>query len=144
MYVGPWQEFKAMERARIAEQHASMAQMAQRRGQPPADQNMADELERLRRALELVSGELPPEAAHKVRRPAPHATRTRDGPASLGPRGARARARGERAHAEAPAAPRRPASGGGPAPAAPAAAAAADAPGARPPAPSPAKDAPRS
>ena len=67
MYVGPWQEFKAMERARIAEQHASMAQMAQRRGQPPADQNMADELERLRRALELVSGELPPEAAHKVR-----------------------------------------------------------------------------
>lgn len=69
MYVGPWQEFKAMERARIAEQHASMAQMAQRRGQPPADQNMADELERLRRALELVSGELPPEAAHKVRRP---------------------------------------------------------------------------
>ncbi|KAK7249067.1 hypothetical protein SO694_00044141 [Aureococcus anophagefferens] len=69
MYVGPWQEFKAMERARIAEQHASMAQMAQRRGQPPADQNMADELERLRRALELVSGELPPEAAHKVQAP---------------------------------------------------------------------------
>ena len=63
MYVGPWQEFKAIERARLVEQQA----LAQQQRPPAPDQTMADELERLRRALELVSGELPPEAATKVR-----------------------------------------------------------------------------
>ena len=58
MYVGPWQEYRAMARARHAEAlYATRGPAAQ----------VADDLERLRRALELVSGELPADKAAKVR-----------------------------------------------------------------------------
>ena len=50
MYVGPWQEYRALARARHAEA------LYATRG---PETQVADELERLRRALELVSGELP-------------------------------------------------------------------------------------
>ena len=58
MYVGPWQEYRALARARHAEA------LYATRG---PETQVADELERLRRALELVSGELPADKAAKVR-----------------------------------------------------------------------------
>ena len=58
MYEGPWQEYRALARARHAEA------LYATRG---PETQVAAELERLRRALELVSGELPADKAAKVR-----------------------------------------------------------------------------
>lgn len=56
MYVGPWQELRALERAKAAED-VRIRQSVE----------VAEELERLRRAIDVVSNELDPAAALKVR-----------------------------------------------------------------------------
>lgn len=57
MYVGPWQELRALERAKAAEE-LHVRHQEQRL--------VVEELERLRRAIDVVSHELEPVAASKV------------------------------------------------------------------------------
>lgn len=53
MYVGPWQELRALERAK---------------NQDNEQTKVVEELERLRRAIDVVTNELEPSAATKIRR----------------------------------------------------------------------------
>lgn len=57
MYVGPWQELKALERAKAAEEIQARHR---------EHSHVVEELERLRHAIKVVSSELDPITALKV------------------------------------------------------------------------------